>query len=157
MSCSMKLLTKKNTIITVLTTLLLIIGAWFFFLRAPEPSIEPEPVIEKPEKQESPDDIRIRHMKLIQKTLDTALAAGRQIPLPADAVEIHFGSTPLVYQGVTSEFFYDALGLNLLVDPVTQRPYAYALSHDGRRYQIFAQLDDVQRGNFSTTTMVYSV
>jgi hypothetical protein len=153
----MKLLTKKNTIITVLTTLLLIIGAWFFFSRAPEPSIEPEPVIEKPEKQESPDDIRIRHLKLIQKTLDTALAQGRTIPLPADAVEIHFGSTPLVYQGETSEFFYDALGLNPLLDPVTQKPYAFALSHDGTQYQFFAEIDDVGRGNFSTTKMVYAV
>lgn len=150
-------LTKKQIIlISSSLTLFLIVGVWLFFFRTPgtESAVS---VIEKPAKQESADDIRIRHMNLIKKSLDTALAQGRKIPLPANAVEIHFGSTPLVYQGETSEFFYDAIGLNPLLDPVTQKPYAYALSHDATKYQFFAQLDDVQRGNFSTTTMVYSV
>lgn len=151
-------LTKKQIIfISSSLTLLLIVGVWFFFFRTPDTDSDSSSVIEKPEKQESADDIRIRHMNLIKKSLDTALAQGRKIPLPANAVEIHFGSTPLVYQGETSEFFYDAIGLNPLLDPVTQKPYAYALSHDATKYQFFAQLDDVQRGNFSTTTMVYSV
>lgn len=101
--------------------------------------------IEEPEKQETADNIRIRHMNLIKKSLDTAITQGRKIPLPANAVEIHFGSTPLVYQGETSEFFYDAIGLNPLLDPVTQKPYTFALSHDGAKYQFFASLDDVQR------------
>lgn len=151
-------LTKKQIIlISSFVTLLLIAGVWFFFFRTPDTDVISDPVMEKPEKQESADDIRIRHMNLIKKSLDTAIAQGRKIPLPANAVEIHFGSTPLVYQGETSEFFYDAIGLNPLLDPVTQKPYAFALSHDGTKYQFFAQLDDVQRGNFSTTTMVYSV
>lgn len=151
-------LTKKQIIlISSSLTLLLIVGVWFFFFRTSDNDVISDPVMEKPEKQESADDIRIRHMNLIKKSLDTALAQGRKIPLPANAVEIHFGSTPLVYQGETSEFFYDAIGLNPLLDPVTQKPYAYALSHDATKYQFFAQLDDVQRGNFSTITMVYSV
>ena len=103
------------------------------------------PTIEEPEKQETADNIRIRHLNLIKKSLDTAITQGRKIPLPANAVEIHFGSTPLVYQGETSEFFYDAIGLNPLLDPVTQKPYTFALSHDGAKYQFFASLDDVQR------------
>lgn len=153
----MKFPPTKYIIIGSATILLLIVGVWFFFFRTSDNDVISDPIIEKPEKQESADDIRIRHMNLIKKNLDTALAQGRKIPLPANAVEIHFGSTPLVYQGETSEFFYDAIGLNPLLDPVTQKPYAYALSHDATKYQFFAQLDDVQRGNFSTTTMVYSV
>lgn len=157
-SPTVMVLTKKQIIlISSSLTLLLIVGVWFFFFRIPDTESDSDSVIEKPEKQESADDIRIRHMNLIKKSLDTALAQGRKIPLPANAVEIHFGSTPLVYQGETSEFFYDAIGLNPLLDPVTQKPYAYTLSHDATKYQFFAQLDDVQRGNFSTTTMVYSV
>lgn len=149
---------KRNIIIISGTALLLIvIGVWFFFFRTPGTDVTSDPVIEQPQKQESADNIRIRHMNLIKKSLDTAITQGRKIPLPANAVEIHFGSTPLVYQGETSDFFYDAIGLNSLLDPVTQKPYAFALSHDGTKYQFFAQLDDVQRGNFSTTTMMYSV
>lgn len=151
-------LTKKQIIlISSSLTLFLIAGVWFFFFKTPDTDVVWDPVMEKPEKQESADDIRIRHMKLIKKSLDTALAQGRKIPLPANAVEIHFGSTPLVYQGETSEFFYDTIGLNPLLDPVTQKPYSFALSHDGTKYQFFASLDDVQRGNYSTSTMVYSV
>lgn len=151
-------LTKKQIIlISSSVSLLLIVGVCFFFFRTPDSSVGWDLVIEKPAKQESADDIRIRHMNLIKKSMDAALSQGRKIPLPANAVEIHFWSIPLVYQGETSKFFYDALGLNPLLDPVTQKPYAFALSHDGMKYQFFAQLDDVQRGNFSTTTMVYSV
>lgn len=152
-------LSKKQIIILSSSVwLLLMAGVWFFFFRWPSlPDTIVPPTLEKPEKQDSADDIRIRHLNLIKKSIDTALTQGRKIPLPANAVEIHFGTTPLVYQGETSEFFYDAIGLNPLVDPVTQRPYAFALSHDGAKYQFVASLDDVQRGNFSTSTMVYSV
>lgn len=151
-------LSKKQIIILSSSVwLLLIAGIWFFFFRTPDTDVISDPVVEEPQKQESADDIRIRHLDLIKKSIDTALNQGRKIPLPANAVEIYFGTTPLVYQGETSEFFYNAIGLNPLVDPVTQRPYAYALSHDGTKYQFAASLDDVQRGNFSTTTMMYSV
>lgn len=151
-------LTKKQILILSSSlSLLLIAGVWFFFFRTPDNDVVSDPVMEKPVKQDSADDIRIRHINLIKKSIDTALAQGRKIPLPANAVEIHFGTTPLVYQGETSEFFYDSIGLNPLLDPVTQKPYAFALSHDGTKYQFFASLDDVQRWNYSTSTMVYSV
>lgn len=139
-------LTKKQILILSSSlSLLLIAGVWFFFFRTPDNDVVSDPVMEKPVKQDSADDIRIRHINLIKKSIDTALAQGRKIPLPANAVEIHFGTTPLVYQGETSEFFYDSIGLNPLLDPVTQKPYAFALSHDGTKYQFFASLDDVQR------------
>lgn len=151
-------LTKKQIImLSSSLSLLLIAGVWFFFFRWSAEDTMITSTIEEPEKQETADNIRIRHMNLIKKSLDTAITQGRKIPLPANAVEIHFGSTPLVYQGETSEFFYDAIGLNPLLDPVTQKPYTFALSHDGAKYQFFASLDDVQRWNYSTSTMVYSV
>lgn len=149
---------RKNIIIIFLVlTILICIWVWFFFFRWATQDTATPPRIEEPQKSESADDMRIRHMDLTKKMFDTAVAQGRKIPLPANAVEIYFWTTPLVYQGETSEFFYDAIGLNLLVDPVTQKPYSYALSHDGTRYQFYAALDDVQRGNYPTDTVVYSV
>lgn len=155
----MKFLSKKNIIVisSSVWLLLAIAAVWFFFFRWPAQDTRIAPTIEEPQKQESADDIRIRHMNLTKKMLDTALTQGRKIPLPANAVEIYFDTAPLVYQGETSEFFYNAIGLNTLVDPVTQKPYSFALSHDGTKYQFFAGLDDIQRGNFGTNTMVYSV
>ncbi len=156
----MQLPPKKHLIIiaSVAGVLLIAVWVWFFFFRWPSSmDIIVPPTVEKSEKQESADDTRIRHMNLIKKSIDTALIQGRKIPLPANAVEIHFDTTPLVYQGETSKFLYDTIGLNTLVDPVTQKPYPFILSHDGTRYQIFTELDDVQRGNFATSTMVYSV
>lgn len=53
---------------------------------------------------------------------------------------------------------YDSIGLKVLLDPVTQEPYRYAISPDGSKYQFFAHLDDAQRGNIQIDqVIVYSV
>lgn len=149
---------KRNIIIaSAAGAVLIAVWVWFFFFRSPAEAPVSTGKTEIPVQQESPDDTRIRHLNLIKKNLDLALSQGRKIPLPANALEIHFWKTPLVYQGETSEFFYDAIGLNTLVDPVTQKPYLYALSHDGSRYQFISAINDVQRANFETNTMVYSI
>lgn len=102
---------KRNIIIiSGIALFLIVIGVWFFFFRGS--LVEDVPVkqaVEQDIKQESPDDTRIRHMKLIKKYLDIALSQQKKIPLPANAVEIHFDSIPLVYQGETSDFFFDTI------------------------------------------------
>lgn len=87
-----------------------------------------------------------------------ALARGFKLPSPEKSLEVKFLDKTMVFQGMVPSSLYDSIGLNVLLDPVTQEPYRYALSPDGLKYQFFARLDDVQRGNlFLGNNMVYSV
>jgi Fibrinogen beta and gamma chains, C-terminal globular domain len=116
------------------------------------------PVSERPTEIENNDDIRIKNLELIKRSISEALARGVKLPLPENAVRIDFAETPLVHQGKTYTAFFDVLGLNTLTDPETKEPYDYALSPDGTKYQIIAHLDDNMRGNVPLGShMVYSV
>lgn len=134
-------------------------GIGVFFMQKQDPSpVTSSVVSEEVQVQESPDDIRIRHLNLIKKMLDVYIAQGKKPPFPANALEIHFWDTPLVYQGETSSFFYDSIGLNTLFDPVTQRPYSYVLNQEGTKYQIFVALDNQNNSNLPLLgKYVYSV
>lgn len=100
------------------------------------------PISDTPMVVESDDDIRIRHLELIKKSIPEALSRGVKLPLPEDTLQINFGENTLVHQGMTHTAFFDLLGLNTLVDPKTKKPYEYALSSDGTQYQIIAHLDE---------------
>lgn len=84
---------------------------------------------------------------MIDKALKETLNEKIQLPPPENALQINFEETTILYQGRASRDFFDALGLNDLVDPGTGIRYDYALSGDGKKYQIVAYLDDVQRSN----------
>lgn len=153
----MKLIKKHPITIASLSTLLLIVGAWFFFFRWTDKEAIIEPVIEEPEIQESADDIRIRHLNLIKKFIPAAIARGTKLPLPVNGVTIDFDGNTLMYQGEISPEFFAQLWLNVLVDPVKNTSYEYALSDDGEKYQIFTTLDDSLFGNLPKGSTTYAV
>ena len=140
-------LSSKQKIITisVVIAILLGVGVWYFTSSdADEPAelTEVAPVV-----PESADDIRMRHINLIQQSLKQAIARGAEIPLPENVVQVNFEETTLVYQGKAGAELFDFLWLNDLVDPVTNNRYDFALSKDKNQYEIVAYLDDVQRSN----------
>lgn len=153
----MKLIKKHPIIIASLSTLLLIVGVWFFFFRWSDKEAIIEPVIEEPEIQESADDIRIRHLNLIKKFIPVAIARGTKLPLPVNGVTIDFDGNTLIYQWEISPEFFAQLWLNVLVDPVKNTSYEYALSDDGQKYQILATLDDSLFGNLPKGSTTYAV
>lgn len=158
---AMQLPPRKNIIIIIgslLWLILISIWVWFFVFRTPESDVGTPIIPDAPVVAENDDDIRIRHLNLIKKSIQDALGRGLKLPLPENALEIRFWKDILVNQGKMPESFYDILGLNTLVDPKTGESYSYGLSPDGLRYQIVAYLDDVQRGNFPLAeTVVYSI
>jgi len=148
------LLSKKKIIILISSILVIIVIAvwvWFFGFRKTtrEPTV---PVWEVPEVSKSNDDIRIRHLELIKKSVQTTLARGVALPLPEDDIIINFGEDTLVHQGKAGLAFFNTLWLNVLLDPKTGAQYEYALSADGTKYQVIAILDEKNTGS-----TIYSV
>lgn len=111
-----------------------------------------------PVVSENNDDIRIRHLTLIDKALKEVILRKSPLPLPENALRVNFEELSIVYQGKAGKDFFDALGLNDLVDPVSGRRYDYALSGDKNTYELVTYLDDVQRSNtFLDKAAFYSV
>jgi hypothetical protein len=153
----MQLTSRQKIIIGVSAFVLITVGVLFFVFWTEE-SDSDAPVADTPTATENNDDIRIRHLELIKRSISEALARGVKLPFPENAVRIDFAETPLVHQGKTHTAFFDVLGLNNLVDPATKEPYDYALSPDGTKYQIIAHLDDDLRGDVLLAGhVVYSV
>jgi hypothetical protein len=151
-------LSKKKLIILSSVLVILILGIWVWFFGFRERVNTPSVTLpEIPAVQQSPDDIRIRHLELIKKSIQAALARGLKLPLPEDVVKIDFNGVNLLYQGKTSTALYDMLWLNTLVDPKTEEQYVYSISSDGLKYQIIAVLDNALRGNSTLGPTIYSV
>jgi len=90
---------------------------WFFFFRDQDSSSSAIISDTAPIAQETPDEIRIRQINLIQKSIDVFVKRGDSLPLPANALDITFGTTPLVSEGRIPSDFYDKIGLESLLDP----------------------------------------
>lgn len=151
----MQLTSRQKIIIGVSASVLIVVGILFSVFWTEE-SVSDTPVPDIPVVTESDDDIRIRHLELIKKSIPAAIARGVILPMPADALKIDFNGSTLVYQWKTDDSLFDLLGLNTLLDPKTQKPYEYVLSSDGLKYQIIAVLDDEQRSN-TTLRGIYAV
>jgi len=152
---------SKNNIIIISSSvwLLLVIAAvWFFFFRWPAQDTRIAPTIEEPQKQESADDIRIRHLNLIEKQIIAALNRGILLPIPEKALELKFFEKTLSTQWYIPSSLFANIWLNELLNPVANEPYFYAISPGGLKYQIFVYIDDEQRANASLGNQrVYSV
>ncbi len=137
---------QKISILSIIIATIFGGGIWYFFF-----SSEAEELIEIPETKpvisENNDDIRIRHLTLIEKALKESLSRKVLLPLPENALQVNFEELPIVYQGKAGRDFFDTLGLNDLVDPEKGTRYDYALSADRQNYQLVAYLDDAQRSN----------
>lgn len=144
---------QKISIISGIIALLVGIGVWYFFPSDEYDVLEATEVT--PVAPESADDIRIRHINLIGRSLRQALSRGSEIPLPEEALQVDFEEITLVYQGKAGKDLFDFLGLNDLVDPATNARYDFALSADKKEYEIVAYLDDVQRSNMHLDKAVF--
>lgn len=130
-------------------------GIWYFFFQSSSEvssNTSQIPVVVLPENN---DDIRIRHLTLIDKALKEAILRNSPLPLPENALQINFEELSIVYQGKAGRDFFDTLGLNDLVDPANGSRYDYALSADKKTYQIVTYLDDVQRSNILLDKAVF--
>jgi hypothetical protein len=138
----MELSRKKIILIPLSIWLLSAVWVWFFFFNdhksiAPASEAPSEILIE-----ETPDQIRVRQVNLIKKSLESALKRGLVLPEPKDAVYFNFWDIPLAIQGHFPDELYEKIGLNILHDPTTKADYFYALSPDGKSFEILAFLDE---------------
>ncbi len=145
----MQLTLKQKISLSILLAGIVFGGIWYFFFQkdssstdVPSRSSIPESVV-----PENNDDIRIRHLTLIDKALKEAILRNSALPLPENALQVNFEELSIVYQGKAGRDFFDILGLNDLMDPANGVRYDYALSADKKTYQIVTYLDDVQRSN----------
>lgn len=148
----MKFPSRKNLIIVWFILLAVLTGlwVWFFVFRAVDSwKLSSEDSGDIATVEEKPDQIRIRHLNLIKQYLQVALQRWVELPLPEDTLEITFGDIPLGFKGRMPSALYDAIGLNILLDPKTGESYFYALSPDKKTFEIMAFLDS---GDFSRTT-----
>lgn len=152
----MPITSRQKIIIGISVLILTTAWVWFFVFSREESSVD-TPISDTPMVVESNDDIRIRHLELIKKSVPQALDRGAKLPLPEDTLQINFGENTLVHQGKTHTAFFDLLGLNTLVDPKTKEPYGYALSGDGMQYQIIAVLENAERSNTIPPRGIYFV
>lgn len=86
----MELSRKKIILISLFVSLFVVAGVWFFFLRDTN---SPSPVSAVPSEipiEETPDQIRVRQINLIKKSLESALKRGLVLPEPKDAVYFNF-------------------------------------------------------------------
>lgn len=144
----MQLTLKQKISLSILLIGIIFGGIWYFFFRQTSPTeISDNTGNPIPAMAENNDDIRIRHLTLIEKALKEAILRNSLLPLPENALQVNFEELPIVYQGKTGRDFFDTLGLNDLVDPANGTRYDYALSADKKTYQIATYLDDVQRSN----------
>lgn len=121
----MQLPSRKNLIIITSVSVILVIAlcVWFFVFRDDSPKVPSSVSSEVTKTQivpETPDQIRMRHIALIKKSIDAAQTRGTKLPLPENTVEITFNDKTLGYQGRIPPAFFDQIGLNVLLDPVTQ-------------------------------------
>ena len=139
---------RKQVIISagILGTIVAVVLVWLFFFQSDQGDKTPPIVSQEATVQENADDIRIRHLTLLEKTLSAAISSGKNIPEPERAVYVSFGKTPLIVQGYAGQGLFDALGLNTLVNPDGTQ-YAYALNADKTKFQFFASVDDLEKGN----------
>lgn len=144
----MQLTLKQKISLSILLAGIVFGGIWYFFFRQTSPAgISDDTGNSIPAMAENNDDIRIRHLTLIEKTLKEAILRNLPLPLPENALQVNFEELSIVYQGKAGRDFFDTLGLNDLVDPANGARYDYALSADKKTYQIVTYLDDVQRSN----------
>lgn len=134
---------RKNIIIVSgIAVVCISLSIWLFFFSDKNtptiitPSPEEAPVVE------TPDDIRTRQINLIQKSIKNARQrTGFVLPEPSSPTYFTFGDIPLGTQGFIPDSLYEDIGLTNLRDPLTNQSYLYALSPDGRDFEILAFLD----------------
>lgn len=148
----MQLPSRKNLIIITSVSVILVIAlcVWFFVFRDDSPKVPSSVSSEVTKTQivpETPDQIRMRHIALIKKSIDAAQTRGTKLPLPENTVEITFNNKTLGYQGRIPPAFFDQIGLNVLLDPVTQEWYFYALSADQSSFEVMALVDKPESSN----------
>lgn len=148
----MQLPSRKNLIIITSVAVILAIAfcVWFFLLQDDSPKVPSNVSSEVTKTQivpETPDQIRMRHIALIKKSIDAAQTRGTKLPLPENTVEITFNDKTLGYQGRIPPAFFDQIGLNVLLDPVTQEWYFYALSADQSSFEVMALVDKPESSN----------
>ena len=155
------MISKKSLIIISLCVVVLgWTGAWFFWYHTSNPASVPVVASTSGEvsQSENPDDVRIKHMKLIEKSVASLLQRWEKLPLPQKAFDFRLKDVKIGYQGVAGSDFYDAIGLTNLLDPVTETPYNYYVSADRTEYKIFAYLkEDANRNNTIGDKSVFSV
>lgn len=148
----MQLPSRKNLIIITSVAVILAIAfcVWFFLLQDDSPKVPSSVSSEVTKTQivpETPDQIRMRHIALIKKSIEAAQTRGTKLPLPENTVEITFNDKTLGYQGRIPPAFFDQIGLNVLLDPVTQEWYFYALSADQSLFEVMALVDKLESSN----------
>jgi len=144
----MQLTLKQKIFFSLLLIGVIFGGIWYFFFRQTSPTeISNDTDNSTLAMAENNDDIRIRHLTLIEKALKEAILRNSPLPLPENALQVNFEELSIVYQGKAGRDFFDTLGLNDLVDPANGSRYDYALSADKKSYQVVTYLDDVQRSN----------
>lgn len=149
---------KKNIIIIAFVLLLGWAGAWFFFFQSNRNTEGALPISAEVAKTETPDETRLRHMRLIEKSVASLLQRWQSLPLPQKSFDFRIWETRIGYQGVAGSNFYDAIGLTYLVDPVTQSPYNYYVSSDGAEYKIFAYVnEEISKNNLLGGKLIFSI
>ncbi len=144
----MQLTLKQKIFFSLLLIGVIFGGIWYFFFQGGlSTSVSSQSSISESVVPENNDDIRIRHLTLIEKALKEAILRNSPLPLPENSLQVNFEELSIVYQGKAGRDFFDTLGLNDLVDPANGSRYDYALSADKKSYQVVTYLDDVQRSN----------
>lgn len=105
---------------------------------------------------ETSDQIRVRHLWLINDAIKKAQKDWVTLPYPENSLEIQFNSLLISFQGTTSDSFYDILGLPTLLDPDTWEYYPYVISGDSLRYQILTFLDSSEKNNLLIGEDIYT-
>lgn len=159
-SRNMLKISRKSLIIVWIILLLAGGGVWYYFSSSDTVILSPESNNDSltPVTAEDNDDIRIRHLNLIEKQIIAALNRGITLPIPEKALELKFFEKTLSTQWYIPSSLFANIWLNELLNPVTNEPYFYAISPGGLKYQIFVYIDDEQKANTSLGNQrVYSV
>ncbi len=139
----MQLSRKHIIIVSSVAAVCICLFIWFFFFSGKNTATIITPSPEKVPVVETPDDIRTRQINLIQKSIENARQrTGFVLPEPSSPTYFTFGDIPLGIQGFIPDSLYENIGLTNLRDPVTNQSYLYALSPDGRDFEILAFLDE---------------